>query len=130
MEVTAGSSSISGKVITKWTTADVDPTVVPKMTMEGSFKPRLVENGSKSSRFGESSLGVGFKASSERCSFLSNSSRANTVFRCAPARVESSSGGLSGIRSADFREETPHRSSRAFGSLLYSRHFVRNCQGQ
>ena len=132
LEVLAGSSSFPSKVGARWAPADAVSTVVPKETLEGSFRSRLVESGSKSSVCGGHRVVVGSGTSLERRSFRGSSPSSNTVLRCFPARVGSSSGGLSGIGSVVFEGKgAPHKSSGASSSLScppeFSSGIVRVC---
>ncbi|MPC45254.1 hypothetical protein E2C01_038949 [Portunus trituberculatus] len=62
LEVFAGTSCVPSMVSVRWAPANAGSAVVPKEALAGSFRPRLVASGSKSSVFARPYLKLGWGA--------------------------------------------------------------------
>ena len=78
------------------------PSMVSERTVEGRFRPRLVEGVSQSPVSRGLKLVAGSRNSPEGCSILRSSSRADSVYRCVPAGVGGASRSLLGVTSMDY----------------------------
>ena len=102
VEVLAGSSGVLREAGSRRPPMGAFPSMMSERTVEGRFRPRLVEGGFQSPVSRELYLVAGSRKTPEGCSILGSSSRADSVFRCIPAEVGGASGNLLGVRSVDY----------------------------